>query len=437
MHPLRGLYLIVGVLIGVLMPFVPVILEQRGFSAPAIGVVTACTALGYVVALPVWGHLGDVVLGRRRALQAAALGSGAVALLFGAPVALPLVACAVIGYYVVESGAGMLTDALAVHALAATPDRYGRFRLIESGSFAVAALAAGFAYDVVGYGLSYLLAAASGVLVAIAVVAVPDAPRARLADYRQPADAALLRQGERDPAEGGTVGHGPPARTGVEPRPRAPDPGAPGRARRWSELAGSIGVAIEVEPRLVGVMAAVVLAHLGVLASFTFLPLRLVELGGPPSVIALSASVSAIFEIPAMLVAARFVSRVGLRGLFALACGLYALAFLSWVVLADPTLIVASRILTGLAYGALTVTIVLTVGALLPDQLQGSGQALYGMSAMGIASVIANLGGGVLFGAYGHGPVFLVSAVTSVAAAAVAWRYVPARGEVRVGTSRR
>ena len=437
MHPLRGLYLIVGVLIGVLMPFVPVILEQRGFAAPAIGAVTALTAVGYVVALPVWGHLGDVVLGRRRALQAAALGSGAVALLFGAPLALPLVACAVVAYYVVQSGAGMLADALAVHALAANPDQYGRFRLIESGSFAVATLAAGFAYDVVGYGLSYLLAAASGVLVALVVVAVPDAPRARLADYRRHPDVPPHEPGVLERGESGPARTDPPARVEVEPRPRAPGPGAPGRAWRWGTFAGSIGVALDVEPRLVGVLAAVVLAHLGVLASFTFLPLRLVELGGAPSVIALSASVSAIFEIPAMLVAARFVSRLGLRGLFALACGLYALAFVSWVVLADPTLIIASRVLTGLAYGSLTVTIVLTVGALLPDQLQGSGQALYGMSAMGIASMIANLGGGVLFGAYGHAPVFLLSAVTSVAAAVVAWRYVPARGEVRVGGSRR
>ena len=445
MHPLRGLYLIVGVLVGVLMPFVPVILEQRGFSAPAIGAVTALTAVGYVVALPVWGHLGDVVLGRRRALQAAALGSGAVALLFGAPLALPLVACAVVAYYVVESGAGMLTDALAVHALAATPDRYGRFRLIESGSFAVATLAAGFAYDVVGYGLSYLLALASGVLVALVAVAVPDAPRARLADYRRHPGTARDRPDAADPGESLPVGRAreardgfaPPARGDVGLPPRAPGPGVPGRAWRWGAFAGSIGVALDVEPRLVGVLAAVVLAHLGVLASFTFLPLRLVELGGAPSVIALSASVSAIFEIPAMLVAARLVSRLGLRGLFVLACGLYALAFVSWAILVDPNLIVASRVLTGLAYGSLTVTIVLTVGALLPDQLQGSGQALYGMSAMGIASMIANLGGGILFGAYGHVPVFLLSAVTSVVASFVAWRYVPARGEVRVGVSRR
>ncbi len=408
MPTLRGLYLVSGVLVGVLLPFVPVILSQRGFSAAQIGVLMALTAVGYVVGMPLWGHLGDVVLGRRRSLQAAALASSAAALLFGAPLVLPLVAAAVVAYYLVESGAGMLTDAIAVNALAAHPERFGRVRLVASASFAVATLAAGAAYDAVGYGLAYALAAGAGVVLALVASRVVDAPRARLADYRRDGS------GGADAAEA-----------------------APRRAERWRDATGSIGVAVSVEPRLVGVMAAVVLVHLGVLASFTFLPLRLAELGGDPSVIALSSTVSALFEIPAMFVAARMASRVGMRGLFAGACGLYAAAFVSWVVLADPLLIVGSRVLTGLAYGSLTVAVVLTVGAMLPQRLQASGQALFGMSASGIASVGGNLGGEILFGAYGHGAVFACGAVGAVAAAVVAWRFLPARGEVRVGAARR
>ena len=151
-------------------------------------------------------------------------------------------------------------------------------------------------------------------------------------------------------------------------------------------------------------MAAVVLANLGIVASLTFLPLRIADLGGAPSIIALSATVSALFEIPAMLVAARVAGHVGLRGLFVAGCGLYVLAYIAWIVLADPALIVVTRPLTGLAYGSLTVTSVLTVGALLPEGLQASGQALYQMSALGVAAILSDLGGGYLFGTYGHGP---------------------------------
>jgi PPP family 3-phenylpropionic acid transporter len=123
--------------------------------------------------------------------------------------------------------------------------------------------------------------------------------------------------------------------------------------------------------------------------------------------------------------------------LFASGCLLYAIAFGTWIVLADPLMIVVSRVLSGLAYGSLTVALVLTVGALLPVRLQATGQALYGMSASGIASIVGNLGGGVLFGAYGHGPVFAAGLVGALAAALVAWRHFPARGHVRVDWARR
>ncbi len=412
MRALRGLYLVVGVLIGVLPPFVTVILSLRGFSPLAIGLVMALTAVGYVVGLPAWGHLGDVVLGRRGALMIAALGAAVTALLFGAPLPLPLVALFVVAFYVAAPGTAMLTDAIAVVALASHPDRYGSFRLLESGSFAVAALAAGVLFDATGYGLAYPLAAAAAVLVAIAAIGIPDVARTRLADYRDPT-----------PGQGaGGTGPGAAARSA--------------RQRRWTEATGSIGVAIGVAPRLLGVMAAVVLANLGVVASLTFLPLRIADLGGAPSIIALSATVSALFEMPAMMVAARVGARVGLRGLFVVGCGLYVLAYVAWIVLADPTLIVVTRPLTGLAYGSLTVTSVLTVGALLPEGLQASGQALYQMSALGVAAILSDLGGGYLFGTYGHGPVFAASAVAAVLAAIVAWRYVPSRGEVRLGPSR-
>jgi PPP family 3-phenylpropionic acid transporter len=425
---LRGLYLTVGVLIGVLLPFVPVILEQRGFSVPAIGGLIALTALGYLVALPAWGHLGDVVLGRRRALVVAALASSLAALLFGAPLALPLVGLAVLAYYLVESGAGMLTDAIALGVLGARADRYGGFRLLESGSFAVAALAAGYLYDGVGYGLAYLLAAVAGVLVAITVGAVPDPRRAKGEAPDAASDAASPALATPGGAARGLLGA--PDEQAAAHGPESEPP------QRWWRAIGSVGTALSTAPRLVGVLAAVVLVHLGVLASFTFLPLRLAQLGGPPSVIALSATVSALFEIPAMLVVGRLVPVVGLRGLFALGCGLYAAAFVLWIVLADPAVIIATRLLTGLGYGALTVTIVLTVGSMLPARLQASGQALYGMSTNGLASIAANLVGGLLYGGWGHGPVFAASAVGALLAAMVAWRYFPARGQVRLGPRR-
>jgi PPP family 3-phenylpropionic acid transporter len=389
---LQLLYLLFGALVGVLFPFVSVILETRGFSAAEIGVVLSLTAVAYTAVLPAWGHVGDVVLGRRRTLQAAAVGTGLSALWFGAPLPAVFVAAGLVACSVLQSGLGMLADAVTVNALADRPDRFGRYRLIASAAFAVSTVAAGLLFDRAGYQPAFLLAAALGLLMGAGTASLPDAPRARLSDYAA----------------------------------------GPGRrlSTRWF---GSLGTAVRISPRLMGVMVAVVLVNLGVVASFTFLPLRLVEIGGAPSVIALSAALSAVFEIPSMLAASRVAGRVGLRGLFAIGCLSYGVAFATWVVLAEPGLIVASRVFTGIGYGSMTVSAVLTVGALLPDRLQASGQALYAMSAMGIAAILANLAGGFVFGALGYGWVFGLGSAAALGAALVAWRYMPARGEVRIG----
>ena len=101
----------------------------------------------------------------------------------------------VVAFYVAAPGTAMLTDAIAVVALASHPARYGSFRLLESGSFAVAALAAGVLFDATGYGLAYPLAAVSAVLVAVAAIGVPEVARTRLADYRDPARGQRGRRG--------------------------------------------------------------------------------------------------------------------------------------------------------------------------------------------------------------------------------------------------
>lgn len=105
-----------------------------------------------------------------------------------------------------------------------------------------------------------------------------------------------------------------------------------------------------------------------------FLPLRLHDLGATPSVIALSATASALFEIPIMLFGQRFVEKLGLRGFFAVGCLMYLVAVASWIVVDDPLVLVASRVLTGFGYGSFTVSSVVAVGVLLPEELQAAGR---------------------------------------------------------------
>jgi MFS family permease len=190
---------------------------------------------------------------------------------------------------------------------------------------------------------------------------------------------------------------------------------------------GSAGVALRIAPRLGLVLAAVALVHVGIISGYTFLSLRLVELGGSPSDVALAAGLSAAAEIPSMLVMGWVVARIGLRGVFTVSALIFAACFASWAIVEVPAFIIASRLFTGVAFAGVVVGVVLTIVTLLPAELQATGQALFQTTAFGIAAILANVVGGYLYGAVGPAAVFGLGAVLAAVGAAVGWFVFPRR----------
>ncbi len=385
MRAIRAVFVANGVSLGVFFPFAAVILAVRGFSAVEIGMISAMQAAAFTIAVPAWGHLADVVLGRRNALAISALTGAAAVLLAGAPLPGLAVAGCFVAFSLFESGWGPLGDALAVNAVHDHARDYARVRLLASVGFATSSVAVGFLYDRTGYGPAFALCAGCAIGLAAAARLTPDVPRANLA-----------------------------AETS-------------GRTR-----GGSMAVALRVQPRLRGVLAALFLVHLGIIASFTFLPLRIVALGGSPSDVALSASVSAFAEIPAMLLTGAVAARVGLRGLVAGSAHLDAACFGAWMVLDSPVLIVATRLVSGFAFAGIWVGAVLTMAVLLPPRLQATGQGLYQVTAFGVAAFVANLVGGQVYAGLGSTALFAGAAAFAVAAAILALVVFPRAGAPRV-----
>jgi PPP family 3-phenylpropionic acid transporter len=163
------------------------------------------------------------------------------------------------------------------------------------------------------------------------------------------------------------------------------------------------------------------------LAGFTFLALRILDLGGQPSDVALSAGISAFAEIPAMALVPRIAARTSMRSLLVGGLLLYGLTMASWAFLADPGLIVASRLVSGVAFAGISIGAVMTIAALLPPELQATGQGLYQTVGFGVAAIVANALGGVIYGTGGAMPLFLGCAVLAAIGALVTWRSVPAR----------
>ena len=404
------LYLAQGASTAALTPFIAVILQQRGLAPSTIGAVMAIAAMGLVVSVPVWGHVGDAILGRRRALGLCVAIAAAVALGIGSPVTGLALAALVIGFSFSQGATLGLTDLLAVGVLTDPHRQYGHVRMMASLSFAVTSFAVGVLYNQTGYSAASVvyLAGAAAMFGALAWTRGTRGtrPSGELPGIGSAApDSAQIR----GPVRAGGQTH---ARGGSsKPRPRS----------RF----GSTGVAFSLQPRLLGVLGAVVLVYSAVIVSFTFLSLRIVELGGQASDVAFAFGLSAVGEIPAMLIAARLASRLGLRGLFSVSAIGYAAAFLSWTVIDAPGIIVATRLATGPCFAGLTVAMVLTIGEMLPANLQATGQTLYQGTASGVASVTGNSIGGLIAGSAGFPALFVVSAVLLVAGALVGWLVLP------------
>jgi PPP family 3-phenylpropionic acid transporter len=389
---LRLIYLALGAATAALYPFVPVILSERGLDPVAIGVIGSVGACGLIASIFLWGHLGDRVLGRRATLQLCALGATVVAAGIALPVPALVLGALVVAFACTQGALLALVDALAVNRLADPGRQYGRIRLLASLSFAVTTIVVGFVYEGLGYPIASAVYAAFAITIAVAAAGCEDDRPAR---------------GQAD-------------------RPTAASQPWPSDT---NSRFGSTGAAFKAQPRLLAVLATVAVTWLAVVVSFVFLSLRIVDLGGGSADVALSFGVSAFAEIPGMFLATRLAPRIGLRGVFSVSALLFGLAFLSWAALDSPSAIVATRVATGLSYGGLTVAMVLTIGTLLPADLQATGQSLYQGTATGVAAIVGNVGGGIAYAGAGAPALFVGCAALCAGGGLLALGSLPGRSE--------
>jgi len=389
MRWLRALYLSNGLAIGTLYGFVPVLLQSKGFDPALIGVTTSLGSLAFTIALPAWGHVGDIVSGPRRTIQMACIPAAIFAVGLSAP--LPVWAI-IVCQLVVSAGGGpvmALTDAMAVPVLEDASREYARLRLLTSIGAAASAIGFGFVYAVVGY-----LAAPVIYLAAMAatIVSVQMVPHGR--------DSERHRQ----------------ARALLDGRVHA----VPERGRL-----GSVGEAFSVRPRLVAVLASVICIFVGIMASATYITLRISDLGGGPIEVGLVNGVGSAAEIPGLILAGLLVARFGARSVLAISAVGFAACMLSWIVLVDAGPILVTRFASGIFFSGIFVSYVLTIARMLPSRLQATGQTLLQAGCFGIGAILANFIGGILYGAVGPIGVFGVGAICAVVGGGVGFVAVP------------
>jgi MFS family permease len=309
MRWLRILYLSSGLSFGALYGFMTVLLQSKGFEPALIGLTTSLGALGYSVALPVWGHLGDIVSGPRRTLQMGCIPAALFAVALAAPLpALGVILCVV----AICAGAGpalALTDAMAVPALSDASREYSGLRLIASLGGAGGSVACGLLYSQTGYAVAPLVFVAA---MGMTVVAAQFIPLGRDSERRRRAAA------------------GPGRSAPEQPRGRF----------------GSVGEALTGRPRLLASLVSIGFVFAGVNVSAMYVSLRVSDLGGGPPQVGLVNGVAAFAEIPGLLLAGWLAWRLGLRPVLAASALGLAACLASWVVLEDPLTVLVTRFAT-------------------------------------------------------------------------------------------
>ena len=196
----QTLFILIGVFIAALFPFLSLFLDGKGLTAGEIGVVIAVLAVARMLLSPVWGHLADTSLGRRRALQIGAAGGaiGAFAL-FGAET-YPAIVVSAFVFAGLSATVAPNVDAIALEFLG--DDRmteYGRIRGWESLAYATSCLLIGVLLQQVGvrWAMPVVAWAALAIFLWATVVIEPDRPARSIRHGRLGAVGAVFRSAPR------------------------------------------------------------------------------------------------------------------------------------------------------------------------------------------------------------------------------------------------
>jgi PPP family 3-phenylpropionic acid transporter len=365
------LFVLFGVAIASFFPFLSLFLHHRGLSPERIGIVIATMALGRIAASPLWGHLADTTLGRRTTLQVGAMGAGLAA--FALFLTDGYAAILVVGFVfaVFSSTTGPNLDAIALaHLGDEGMSDYGRIRGWESLSYAVSCLVIGLTLELTSPAWSMTFFA--GACLAVVVWS-----------------STLLRD-----------------------RPVPPE--SHGRL-------GAVGAAFREAPRFWQFLLALLLVWTGFNAAWNFIALKIEQGGGGPLLVGVGTALGGLIEVPVMRRSSRLGRAWGLRRVFVLGCGVYALGFLLWGLIEDPTIVSLLTILEGVAFALLFTTGVVVIGKMLPSWLYSTGQSMWVTVSFGIAPIAGAGIGGWAFETFGTVALYAGASAAALAGAGVAW----------------
>jgi MFS transporter, PPP family, 3-phenylpropionic acid transporter len=392
------LYFVIGLMQAGYLPFAGIVLRDRGLSFEAIGLIGALNSIVALAAGPIWGHLGDAVLGRSTAFRLAVISAaiGVVLFAIGPFAGLPGAALAAF------AGAGLvpLLDSIGMEQLARVGGQWGPLRAITSFSYAVMCILSGALVASGGAIVIAPLYAITALVLILGTVGLHTAPA--LGHGARPTQSEAEAEIERSEIAG------PNAEIAV--------------AGDWRDRFGTMTLAFQQSPKLFSFLTLSLVTNVGAGIFYSYGSFRIQEVGGSAAAVAFGGSVSAAVEIPLFLAGGIIATRFGLRSLFVFGLLATGVCSVAYAFIDSPYWLAIVRSLVGVGFACTVLASVLSIRAIVPLALQATGQALYQSVSYGLAVAIAALVGGILYGELGAVPLFLLSAVILFGSIPFAWR---------------
>lgn len=364
--------------IGFFNPYLPLWLQELGFSILAISLLTSVQAATRLFAPYGWGALSDRTGERVKLLRygatVALIASLGLWLDFESRFGIWWLTAVLLVMFTHTSSMMPMSEAAMAHLIsqggAFDARRYGRVRLWGSLGFLVTVFAAGAWFEHFGMRDFPAWTFASLLAVTVSVWLLPDLKEAVHADDEKLPVLPILRQ----------------------------------RAVQWFLAAAFFHV----------------MAHIGI---YIFFSLYLDSIGYSKTMIGVLWAVSVIIEIGWFYTQGRWLPRLSLTAWLIVCSAAMALRMGLTASLASVLLVLLfAQMLHALTFATHHTVCIALLSQHFPGRLRGRGQALYVVVAYGLPGVLGGLAGGLLSSAYGLVSVYWACGAISLIAVYCAWR---------------
>jgi PPP family 3-phenylpropionic acid transporter len=156
-------------------------------------------------------------------------------------------------------------------------------------------------------------------------------------------------------------------------------------------------------------------------AAWNFFALKIESEGGGALLVGMGTALGGLVEVPMMRLSSRLQRTRGLRRTYTLGCAVYALAFLLWGLIDQPTIVSFLTVFEGTGFAFLFTSTVVIVGRLLPSNLYSTGQSVVATVGFGLAPILGAGIGGFVFQSFGPLTLYLGASTLALAGAVAAW----------------